>query len=132
MEQIVSVADNVLVPEKLAAAYVRQVAVHANLAVLAHRNQNSTWLERLKQIETIRKRHAGSAGAAAAGPAMSTLGAGGGPSTSSMSSTTTAAPAGGSLLQSLSNSGGSSGNVLANMGGSTSLAAASFDFTRFL
>lgn len=54
---MVSVGGYSVLPALYAAAYVRQLAVHANLAVLAHRKQNSTWVDRLKQIEIIRRRH---------------------------------------------------------------------------
>ena len=76
IDQIASVADARVLPESVAAVHVRQMAVHANLAVLAQRNQNSTWLDRLKQIDLIKKRHA--AGGSSSGGVVLGVGGGGG------------------------------------------------------
>lgn len=116
MELVASLADNnSVLPEEVAAVHVRQLAVHANLAVLAHRNQNSTWLERLKQIETIRKRHGGGGGGVGGGGGGGGVGGGGGGGTGASSSAAVSTQSSGTL---------------------PSLMAppptAAFDFTRFL
>jgi hypothetical protein len=109
MEQMVSVGGYSVLPAEYAAAYVRQLAVHANLAVLAHRKQNSTWLDRLKQVETIRRRFA---------PADKSAKVGGGAAAEAQGSSEGA----GMLLPQ-----GSAAAVEA-----AALPAAAFDFTRFM
>ncbi|EDQ84502.1 uncharacterized protein MONBRDRAFT_39243 [Monosiga brevicollis MX1] len=56
MEKFVAVSSHRIVSTEYAAIYVRQVAMHANLAVLAHRKQPTTFLDRFKQIERILER----------------------------------------------------------------------------
>jgi hypothetical protein len=58
MDEVISSKDDRVISNEAVGIYVRQLAVHSNLASLVHRSGAGNWMERLKQIKLIGQKHA--------------------------------------------------------------------------
>lgn len=58
MDEVISSKDDRVISNEAVGLYVRQLAIHSNLASLVHRSGAGNWMERLKQIKLIGQKHA--------------------------------------------------------------------------
>lgn len=57
MDEVISSKDDRVISNEAVGLYVRQLAIHSNLASLVHRSGAGNWMERLKQIKLIGQKH---------------------------------------------------------------------------
>lgn len=57
MDSVLSIMDDRVASTDTVGVFCRQLAIHANMASLAHRKQKGNWEERLKVLKTISAKH---------------------------------------------------------------------------